>query len=79
MLIELGEHGRKHSREAVTELAARLNFDASVFVELMEVREGKADRKQFRAGDLAQRYLSAIEKVATAVDTMQSAPGKPNH
>jgi len=79
VLIELGEPGRKHSREAVTELAARLNFDASVFVELMELRASKADRKQVRAGDLAPRYLSAIEKVATAVDTMQSAPAKPNH
>lgn len=79
VLIELGEPGRKYSLEAVTELAGRLNFDASVFVELMDVRAGKADRKRFRASDLAPRYLSAIEKVANAVDTMQSAPGKPNH
>ena len=76
VLIELGETGRKHSREAVTELAARLNFDASAFVHLMEVRAGKSDRKQFHASDVAQRYLNAIEKIAAAVDTMQSSPGK---
>lgn len=76
VLIELGETGRKHSREAVSELAARLNFDASAFVHLMEVRAGTSDRKQFQASDVAQRYLNAIEKIAAAVDTMQSSPGK---
>ena len=73
-LIELGESQRKHSREAVAELAARLNFDASAFVQLMDVRASKTDRKQLRASDVAQRYLSAIEQVATAVDTMHSSP-----
>jgi hypothetical protein len=70
-LIELGEPGRKHSREAVTELAARLNFDASAFVQLMDVRANKTARKQFRSVDVMQGYLSAIERVATVVDTMQ--------
>lgn len=73
-LIELGEAGRKHSREAVQELALRLNFDASAFVQLMDVRGHKSDRKQVKAGDVASRYLGAIEQVAAAVDTMQSSP-----
>lgn len=73
-LIELGEQGRKQSREAVQELASRLNFDASAFVQLMDVRAQNSDRKQLRAADVASRYLSAIEKVAAAVDTMQSSP-----
>jgi predicted nucleotidyltransferase len=73
-LIELGEAGRKHSREAVQELASRLNFDAAAFVQLMDIRGHKSDRKQFGAGDVATRYLAAIEQVAAAVDTMQSSP-----
>lgn len=78
VLIELGEPGRKHSREAVQGLAARLNFDPSAFVQLMDVRARKSDRKQWRAVDVAARYLSAIEKVAVAVDTMQSSPARTN-
>jgi predicted nucleotidyltransferase len=73
-LIELGESGRKHSREGVQELASRLNFDAAVFVQLMDVRRNKSDRKQFGVADVATRYLAAIEQVAAAVDTMQSSP-----
>jgi hypothetical protein len=69
----MGEQGRKHSREAVLELAPRLNFDAKPFVELMDVRAGTADRKQLNAADVAARYLSAIEKVAEAVDEMRSS------
>ena len=78
VLIELGEQGRKHSREAIQELASRLNFDPSAFVQLMDVRAKKSDSKQLRAGDVASRYLAAIEKVAAAVDTMQSSPARIN-
>src|SRR5581483_6237860 len=46
-LIEMGEAARKHSLEAVQELASRLNFDASGFVQLMDVRARKSERKQF--------------------------------
>lgn len=71
-LLEMGEQGRKHSRDAVAELAARMNFDPAAFVQLMDVRAQKLDRKQISASDLATRYLTAIEKVAIAVDTMRS-------
>jgi predicted nucleotidyltransferase len=74
VLIELGEQGRKHSREAVEELASRLNFDSSAFVQLMDVRAKRSDRKQFSAADVAGRYLSAIETVTTAVDKMPGSP-----
>jgi predicted nucleotidyltransferase len=73
-LIELGQAGRKHSREAVQELASRLKFDAAAFVQLMDLRAHKSDRKQFEAHDVATKYLAAIEQVAAAVDTMQSSP-----
>jgi predicted nucleotidyltransferase len=78
VLIELGVQGRKRSREAVEELASRLNFDPSAFVQLMDVLARQADRKQFRAADVAQRYLAAIEAVAAAVDTMQNSPARTN-
>jgi predicted nucleotidyltransferase len=74
VLIELGAQGRKHSRDAVEELASRLNFDSSPFVQLMDVRAKKSDRKQFRVTDVAGRYLSAIETVTTAVDKMPGSP-----
>lgn len=72
VLLEMGEQGRKHSREAVAELAARMNFDPAAFVQLMDVRAQKLDRKQVSASDLAARYLSAVEKVASEVDSMRS-------
>src|SRR6185312_6396091 len=72
-LIEMGDLDRKHSREAVQGLASRLNFDASAFVQLMDVRAHKSDRKQFAVNDVATKYLAAIGKVADAVDTMQSS------
>jgi predicted nucleotidyltransferase len=73
VLVEMGKTERQHSLDAVKELASRLNFDASPFVQLIEVRAKKIERKQLRAADIAGGYLSAIEKVAVAVDTMQSS------
>jgi len=73
VLLEMGERGRKHSREAVVDLAHRMNFDPSPFVQIMDVRAKTADRKQLRAAEIASKYLQAIEQVATAVDTMQSS------
>ena len=75
VLVEMGKTERQHSVDAVKELALRLNFDGSPFVNLIEVRGKKADLKQFRAADIAAGYLSGIEKVAAAVDTMQSSTG----
>ena len=73
VLVEQGQRGRKHSREAVTELAERLNFSPSAFVDLMEVRAGTRDRKQLKATSVASEYLQGIEKVAALIDTMQSS------
>ena len=73
VLLELGEQGRKHSRDAVTQLSARLNFEALPFVQLMDVRAGKLDRKQLRVSEVAAQYLGAIEGVAAAVDKMPSS------
>jgi len=71
VLIEFGEPSPRHSRDAVTDLAARLNFDASAFVQLMEIRAKQKDRKQFSAAHVASQYLAAIKRVAESVDKMQ--------
>ncbi len=76
VLIEFGKAGRQHSLDAVKELGSKLNFDSSAFVQLIEVRAKKGSRKQFSAAGIAQRYLAGIEKVAAAVDTMQSSSAK---
>lgn len=73
VLLEMGESGRKHSREAVGELAHRMNFDPAPFVQIMDVRAQTADRKNLRAAEIAAKYLQAIEQVTVAVDTMQSS------
>ena len=73
VLIEFGNAGRQHSLDAVKELGSKVNFDSSAFVQLIEVRAKKIDRKQLRSADVAARYLDGIEKVAAAVDTMQSS------
>jgi predicted nucleotidyltransferase len=76
VLLEMGELGHKHSRDAVAELAKRLNFDASAFVQLMDVRAGKMERERLRAAVVAAQFLDGIEKVAAGVDTMQASPGR---
>jgi predicted nucleotidyltransferase len=71
VLVELGEQERKHSRDAVVELSKRLHFDDRAFLELMDIRAKKVDRKQLRATDFAERYTGAIERVTLAVDRME--------
>jgi predicted nucleotidyltransferase len=73
VLIELGDKDRKHSREAVAQLSSRVNFDPSPFVQLMDVRAGKTDRRRLQAADVAAGYLEVIGKVAAAVDTIESS------
>jgi hypothetical protein len=73
VLLEMGESGRKHSREAVGDLSHRMNFDPSPFVQIMDVRAKTTDRKQLRTVEVASKYLAAIEQVTAAVDTMQSS------
>ncbi|HEX6805507.1 MAG TPA: nucleotidyltransferase domain-containing protein [Terriglobales bacterium] len=71
VLLELGETERKHSRDAVVDLSKRLQFDDSAFLQLIDIRAKKVDRKQLRATEFAARYTGAIEKVTSAVDGME--------
>ncbi len=76
VLIEFGEDGHKTKREAVQALSSRVHFDSSPFLKLLDVREKKADRKNFDVKSVASGYLAAIQQVTAAVDTMLDSPSK---
>jgi hypothetical protein len=69
-LIALGETGAASKREAVEKFAAKAGFEVSAFLQLLDIRERKADRKAFDVDELFARYLKAVEKITAAVDEM---------
>ena len=69
-LIAMGEKAAASKREAVAKLAAKTGFDASGIMQLLDVREGKVDRKAINVNDVFGRYLKAVERITTAVDEM---------
>jgi predicted nucleotidyltransferase len=69
-LIALGDTPPKAKREAVQALAARVAFDPSAFLQLLDIREHKAETKQFDVTDMFARYLAAVQQVTSAVDKM---------
>jgi hypothetical protein len=69
-LIAQGQPVPATKRESVKALAASLGFDASAFEHLLDIREHRAERKQFRVQEVAARYLAAVEQVTGAVDRM---------
>jgi len=68
-LIALGDGKHIARREAVQALAQRIGLDTSAISQVLDVREGKLDRKKIDARDLASRYMFSIEKVTAAVDS----------
>jgi len=78
-LIAMGVTPPGSKREAIHVLASRLQFDPVAFQQLLDIREGKADRKQFQATDVFTNYLRAIQQVTAAVDRMLDSPetGRP--
>jgi predicted nucleotidyltransferase len=69
-LIALDHAGSGSKREASAALAAKLGIDASVFDELLDIRERKKDRKAVRVDEIFARYLKLVEEVTAAVDKM---------
>ena len=74
-LIARGEPVPTTKRDAVKALANMLSFDASPFEHLLDIREHRAESKQFQVREVAGRYLAAVEQVTTAVDRMLDSPG----
>jgi predicted nucleotidyltransferase len=73
-LIALGTTPPKAKRETIKELASRISFDASAFLQLLDIREHKAETKQFDVADVFARYLAAVQQVTAAVDKMLDSP-----
>ena len=67
-LIALGDSASTSRRDAVAALAQRVGFDRGSILKVLDVREGKADRKKIDIVDLAAHYLASVEKVIAAVD-----------
>lgn len=67
-LITLGDSKSTSRRDAVAALAQRVGFDGGAILQVLDIREGKADRKKVDIVDLAARYLASVEKVIAAVD-----------
>jgi predicted nucleotidyltransferase len=69
-LIALGDAGAGSKREAATALAGKVGIDASVFGELLDIRERKKERKAARVDEVFARYLKLVQEVTAAVDKM---------
>jgi hypothetical protein len=61
-------------REAIQALAVNLALDASPIEHLLDIREHRAEPKQFDVMQQAARYLAAIEQITAAVDKMLDRP-----
>src|SRR5579872_1013060 len=70
VLLALGLPIPNSMRETVQVLAARVPFDPSAFLQLVDIREKKAEQRQFDVSDVFNRYLLAVQQVITTVDTM---------
>ncbi len=69
-LIATGDPAAASKREAVEKLAAKAGFDAGAFLQLLDVRHGKVERKTLSVDDVFARYLKAVERITAAVDEM---------
>jgi len=69
-LIVLGHSAPLGKREVVQALSKQIGFDASGILQVLDVRERKSDRRKFDVADVFPRYLSALERVTTAIDKM---------
>lgn len=67
-LIALGEPAQSDKRDAVEALSKQVGFDPSAVNKVLDVRERKADLRRMDVKDVFAGYLTAMEKVAAAVD-----------
>ena len=74
-LIALGDTPPKGKRDVVQALAVRIPFDVSAFLQLLDIREHKAEATQFDVAEVFARYLTAVQQVTAAVDKMLDSAG----
>jgi hypothetical protein len=74
-LIALGHPAPSSKRDVIRTLSAHVRFDPSAFLQLLDLREHKAERKHFDVADFFNRYLAAIQQVTAALDTMLDSTG----
>jgi len=69
-LIALGNTETGTKREATILLGDKLGINTSVFGELLDIREHRTPRKSANVDELFGRYMTLVEQVTAAVDTM---------
>lgn len=66
-LLVMGQTAPKARREVVEQLAHKITFDPSPFLQLLQIREGKALPETLSVQDVFPRYLQGIEGVIRAL------------
>lgn len=69
-LTAIGEESVDSKRDSVTRLANRLGCQAAAFLQILNIREHKLQRKQVDVEQLCAGYLAMVEQVTAAVDRM---------
>jgi hypothetical protein len=69
-LIALGVPPPSRKRETVQALSKQVGFDPAAVNQVLNIRERKADRKQFDVRNVFAGYLAVVEQVTAAVDKM---------
>lgn len=69
-LIVLGHEAPQGKRDAVQALASKIGFDASGFLQVLDVRERRVKRGKLDVTDVFSRYLAAVDQVNATVDRM---------
>ena len=77
-LLAMNQPPAATKREAGQRLAGKLGLDPAAFLQLLDIREGKVDKKSANVAALFAGYLNCVEQVTAAVDRMldSSAPQK---
>jgi predicted nucleotidyltransferase len=70
LLVAKGEAQPLTKRDTIASAAALAGFDASAFLEVLDVREHKSTMNEKNLNSLSARYLAAVEAATAAVDKM---------
>jgi hypothetical protein len=73
-LIATGQPAPRAKREIVDRSATALGLDKSVFEQLLDIREGKLNKKSINVESAFAQYFSAIEHAMARADAIASSP-----